>query len=145
MSQSLALTTIIVRDYDEATDFYVEKLGFEVRSDERLSPTKRWVVVAPSGGDQAGILLARAVGDEQTSAIGDQAGGRVFLFLQTDDFDRDHAAYRARGVDFAEEPRLESYGKVAVFQDLYGNKWDLIEHAPATTRVLPTSALAGEG
>ncbi|WP_420608276.1 VOC family protein [Novosphingopyxis sp.] len=131
MSQTLTLTTIVVRDYDEAIDFYVEKLGFEVRVDEWLSPAKRWVVVAPSGVDQAGLLLARAVGDEQISAIGNQAGGRVFLFLQTEDFDRDHAVYQARGVTFAEEPRLEPYGKVAVFQDLYGNKWDLIEPAPA--------------
>ena len=131
MSQAISLTTIVVRDYDEAIDFYVEKLRFEVRSDERLSPAKRWVIVAPSGGDQAGLLLARAVGDEQTSAIGNKAGGRVFLFLQTDDFDRDHAAYRARGVHFVEEPRLEPYGKVAVFQDLYGNRWDLVEPAPA--------------
>ena len=129
MNQRLALTAIVVRDYDEAIGFYVGKLGFEVRSDERLSPTKRWVEVAPRGDGQAGILLARAADDEQARAIGDQAGGRVFLFLQTDDFDRDHAAYRVRGVSFAEEPRLEPYGKVAVFLDLYGNRWDLIEPA----------------
>lgn len=133
MNQRLALTTIVVRDYDEAIDFYVGKLGFEIRTDERLSLTKRWVVVAPRGYGQAGILLAHAADDAQASAIGNQAGGRVFLFLETDDFDRDHASYRARGVRFDEEPRLESYGKVAVFQDLYGNRWDLIERVPVSS------------
>lgn len=131
MSQRLALTALVVRDYDEALSFYVGKLGFEVRADKRLSETKRWVVVAPRGNGQAGVLLARAANDVQTSAIGNQAGGRVFLFLETDDFDRDYMDYRARGVRFVEEPRLEPYGKVAVFSDLYGNPWDLIGSAPA--------------
>lgn len=134
MNQRIALTTVVVRDYDEAIAFYVDRLGFEVRSDKQLSATKRWVVVAPCGSGQAGILLARAANDAQVHAIGDQAGGRVFLFLETDDFDRDHAAYLARGVRFAEQPRLEPYGRVAVFEDLYGNRWDLIEQASAPPR-----------
>jgi catechol 2,3-dioxygenase-like lactoylglutathione lyase family enzyme len=126
MRQNLWLTTLLVRDYDEALAFYVGKLGFELREDTILTDTKRWVVVAPNDGG-AGLLLARAVGEEQTAAIGRQAGGRVFLFLETDDFARDHARYLAAGVAFREAPRIEAYGAVAVFEDLYGNPWDLIE------------------
>ncbi len=126
----LILTTLLVRDYDEAIAFYVGKLGFDLREDTPLSPVKRWVVVAPPGGGAAGLLLARADGDRQAARIGDQAGGRVFLFLETDDFARDHAAFTTREVRFVEPPRVESYGTVAVFEDLYGNRWDLIEHAP---------------
>lgn len=125
VAQRLVLTSVVVRDYDEAIAFYVEQLGFELRSDARLSESKRWVVVAPPGGD-AGILLAKATGKRQDEAVGDQTGGRVFLFLKTDDFDRDYQTYRARGVRFIEEPRVEEYGTVAVFEDLYGNKWDLV-------------------
>lgn len=124
----LSLVSLLVRDYDEAIAFYVGKLGFALREDTRLSNEKRWVVVGPEGG-QASLLLAKAVGEEQTAAIGRQAGGRVFLFLETDDFARDHARYLAAGVTFREQPRQEPYGTVAVFEDLYGNPWDLIEPA----------------
>jgi catechol 2,3-dioxygenase-like lactoylglutathione lyase family enzyme len=124
--QRLSLTALLVRDYDEAIDFYTNKLGFELREDRRLSSEKRWVVVAPPGS-AAGLLLARAVNDRQRASIGAQAGGRVFLFLETDDFARDHARYLAHGVRFLEEPRTEAYGTVAVFEDLYGNRCDLIE------------------
>jgi catechol 2,3-dioxygenase-like lactoylglutathione lyase family enzyme len=128
--QNLSLTAIIVSDYDEAIDFYVGKLGFELREDTKLTAEKRWVVVAPPGS-AGGLLLARAVGGRQRSAIGNQSGGRVFLFLETDDFARDHAAYTARGVQFVEPPRLEPYGCVAVFEDIYGNQWDLIQTCKA--------------
>lgn len=132
MPQRLNLTALLVDDYDTALAFFVGKLGFEVREDTRLDVEKRWVVVAPHGAAN-GLLLARAVGDRQRSAIGDQAAGRVFLFLETDDFARDHRAYTQRGVRFVEAPRHEPYGIVAVFEDLYGNRWDLIEPA-ATNR-----------
>lgn len=122
-----AMLTFLVREYDEAIAWFVEKLGFSLIEDARLSATKRWVVVAPPGEGGATLLLARADGPTQEARIGDQAGGRVFLFLHTDNFDRDHAAMTARGVRFLETPRLEPYGKVAVFEDLYGGKWDLIE------------------
>jgi len=125
----LAHVAIVVRDYDEAIDFYCGSLGFDLVEDTTLSPTKRWVVVRPSRGgpDAATLLLARADGSDQARAIGDQAGGRVFLFLATDDFARDHATFLARGVRFTGPPRVERYGTVAVFVDLYGNRWDLIE------------------
>lgn len=126
MRQRLSLTSLIVRDYDEAIDFYVNKLSFEVREDVSLSEGKRWVVVAPRGS-QAALLLAKATTDRQYAAIGQQSGGRVFLFLETDDFTRDFAGYTARGISFMEKPRHEPYGIVAVFKDLYGNLWDLIE------------------
>ena len=122
------MTTLLVDEYDRASSFFVEQLGFELLEDTPLTPAKRWVVVAPAGAGAA-LLLARAVEDAQRAAIGRQAGGRVFLFLETDDFARDHAAYLARGVRFVEQPRSEPYGTVAVFEDLYGNRWDLIEHA----------------
>lgn len=125
LNQRLILTSVVVRDYDEAIAFYVERLGFELRSDTRLSASRRWVVVAPRGSD-AGILLAKAESDRQAAAVGNQTGGRVFLFLETDDFERDHRTYQARGIRFIEEPRVEDYGTVAVFEDLYGNRWDLI-------------------
>jgi catechol 2,3-dioxygenase-like lactoylglutathione lyase family enzyme len=128
MRQHLSLTALVVRDYDEALAFYVNKLGFELREDTRLSDDKRWVVVAPPGSIESGLLLARAANARQADAIGNQSGGRVFLFLTTDNFDRDHVAYAQRGVNFVERPRVEPYGKVAVFEDLYGNRWDLIEH-----------------
>jgi catechol 2,3-dioxygenase-like lactoylglutathione lyase family enzyme len=121
MSQRLSLTAVLVDDYDAAIAFYVGQLGFELREDRQLTAEKRWVVVAPAGA-AGGLLLARAIGD-QRRAIGNQSGGRVFLFLETDDFTRDHAAYTGRGVRFVEAPRHESYGTVAVFEDLYGNRW----------------------
>lgn len=124
--QRLSLVSLLVRDYDEAIAFYVGKLGFELREDTRLSNEKRWVVIGPKGG-QASLLLSKAVGEQQIAAIGQQAGGRVFLFLETDHFARDHARYLAAGIIFREHPRLEPYGTVALFEDLYGNPWDLIE------------------
>jgi catechol 2,3-dioxygenase-like lactoylglutathione lyase family enzyme len=126
MRQTLAHVAIVVRDYDEAIDYYTNALGFELLADEPREPGKRWVLVAPRGGGCA-LLLAKAANQTQASRIGNQTGGRVFLFLHTDDFERDHAAYSARGVHFIEAPRYEAYGTVAVFEDLYGNRWDLIE------------------
>ncbi|MCK1596141.1 VOC family protein [Bradyrhizobium sp. 159] len=127
MRLHLSLTAVVVRDYNEAIAFFVDKLGFELREDTRLDEEKRWVVVAPPGSTESGILLAKAANPAQAQAIGNQSGGRVLLFLATDDFDRDYAAFRVRGVKFLEEPRREPYGMVAVFEDLYGNRWDLIE------------------
>jgi catechol 2,3-dioxygenase-like lactoylglutathione lyase family enzyme len=129
VKQSLFLSAVLVRDYDEAIAFYAGKLGFELRLDNRLSETKRWVVMAPPGGGTGCILLAKAEGPRQLERVGDQTGGRVMLFLDTDDFGRDHRAYSERGVRFVEPPRVEDYGTVAVFEDLYGNRWDLIQHA----------------
>lgn len=127
MAQSLALISIVVRDYDEAIAYYTTALGFDLVEDEARERGKRWVVVRPQGGRGASLLLARAATEEQTRSVGNQTGGRVFLFLHTDDFWRDYSAMRSRGVRFTEEPREESYGTVVVFQDLYGNKWDLIQ------------------
>lgn len=125
MPQRLSLAALLVRDYDEAIDFYVGKVGFDLIEDTDMGGGKRWVVVRPPGSE-AGLLLARATG-EQTARVGDQAGGRVFLFLETDDFAGDHARMTAAGVRFREAPRHEPYGVVAVFEDLYGNAWDLIQ------------------
>jgi catechol 2,3-dioxygenase-like lactoylglutathione lyase family enzyme len=128
MKQFLGLTAIVVTDYDKAIDFYVGTLGFELIEDSYVpEQQKRWVVVAPPGCTESRLLLARAVGDEQSSRVGNQTGGRVFLFLYTDDFWRDYEVYRARGVEFVREPKKESYGTVAVFADLYGNLWDLFQ------------------
>lgn len=126
MQQSIATVALVVADYDEAIAFYRDQLGFALVADTPLGGGKRWVLVVPPGGGVR-LLLAKADGPEQTARIGDQTGGRVGFFLQTDDFDRDHAAFTARGVNFLEPPRHEAYGSVAVFEDLYGNKWDLIE------------------
>lgn len=123
--QSLARVALVVADYDEALDYYVGTLGFDLTEDTELTPAKRWVVVTPPGSDCA-LLLAKAKNDEQRSAIGDQCGGRVFLFLHTDQFESDYARYLEAGVDFIEEPRQEAYGMVVVFRDLYGNLWDLV-------------------
>jgi catechol 2,3-dioxygenase-like lactoylglutathione lyase family enzyme len=123
----IAQIALVVRDYDEAIAWFVDKLGFVVLEDTRLSESKRWVRVAPSSDAAFCLLLARAANEEQSSRIGNQAGGRVFLFLHTDDFARDHAAFVTRGVHFVEEPRHEEYGRVCVFEDLYGNRWDLVE------------------
>lgn len=128
MPLTLTLTTLLVHDYDEAIAFFVGRLGFELVEDTPLAPAKRWVVVKP--GPQGGtLLLARAASPTQARVVGNQGGGRVFLFLETDNFVRDHAEYVRRGVRFIEEPRREAYGTVAVFEDLYGNHWDLIEPA----------------
>jgi catechol 2,3-dioxygenase-like lactoylglutathione lyase family enzyme len=126
VTQTLAMIALVVRDYDEAIAYYTKVLGFDLIEDTVMSVTKRWVVVAPPGSG-ARLLLAKAIGPAQETRIGDQTGGRVFLFLSTDDFARDHALYLARGVTFVRPPSHESYGTVAVFEDLYGNKWDLIE------------------
>jgi catechol 2,3-dioxygenase-like lactoylglutathione lyase family enzyme len=129
MQQQLAHVTLLVRDYDEALAFYTGKLGFRLVTDTPLEAGKRWVLVAPPGTVEGGsaLLLARAEGVAQLSQVGCQAGGRVFLFLTTDDFWRDHARMRAQGVVFQETPREESYATVAVFADLYGNLWDLLQ------------------
>lgn len=129
MPQAIVHLALLVRDYDEAIAFFVETLGFELLEDTSLGPEKRWVRVAPAGGKGAALLLAQAATAEQQAQIGNQAGGRVFLFLETDDFARDHARMLAHGVRFLEAPRREGYGIVAVFEDLYGNRWDLIEPA----------------
>lgn len=129
MSNRLTTVTLVVGDYDEAITWFTTKLGFVLLSDTPLGGGKRWVVVAPGGGG-ARLLLAKADGDAQRARIGDQTGGRVGFFLETDDFARDHAAFLAAGVRFLEAPRHEDYGTVAVFEDLYGNKWDLIEPRP---------------
>jgi len=123
--QRIGAVTLVVRDYDEAKAWYTEVLGFDLVEDTPLGDGKRWLLVAPPGGPN--LLLARAATPEQESRIGDQTGGRVFLFLHTDDFRRDHAAMTARGVVFRETPREETYGTVAVFEDLYGNLWDLLQ------------------
>jgi len=127
MKQSLALVSLVVRDYDEALAFFVGKLGFALVEDYKVSQQrKRWVVVAPPGSD-ARLLLARASSWEQESRIGNQTSGRVFLFLYTDDFWRDYEVYKSKGVVFVREPKEEAYGTVAVFKDLYGNLWDLLQ------------------
>lgn len=131
MSRSLATVTLVVADYDEAVEYFCEKLGFALFANTGLGGGKRWVVVGPAGGTGARLLLARADGPGQAAAIGNQAGGRVGFFLETDDFARDHARMVANGVTFLEAPRRESYGTVAVFTDLYGNRWDLIEPNPS--------------
>ena len=123
----LATVSLLVRDYDEAKEWFVEKLGFTVIEDTALSDGKRWLVVRPRGEGGASILLARAATPDQVVRIGDQSGGRVMLFLETDDFDRDYASMQSAGVRFAEAPRDETYGRVAVFTDLYGNRWDLLQ------------------
>jgi catechol 2,3-dioxygenase-like lactoylglutathione lyase family enzyme len=128
MRQALALVSLVVRDYDEALAFYVGTLGFQrVEDTEIPEEGKRWVVVRPAGAEGCRILLARASTPGQLARVGDQAGGRVFLFLHTDDFERDHRAYTERGVAFVRPPRDMPYGRVAVFRDLYGNLWDLVQ------------------
>jgi catechol 2,3-dioxygenase-like lactoylglutathione lyase family enzyme len=122
----LAQLALVVRDYDEAIAWYVRALGFALVEDTALGGGKRWVVLRPPGPGGADLLLARAAGAEQESRVGDQTGGRVFLFLHTDDFWRDHATFAARGVRFVVAPHEESYGTAAVFEDLYGNRWDLV-------------------
>ncbi|GAB3885651.1 VOC family protein [Spirosoma agri] len=127
MKQHIAQLSLVVNDYDEAIDFYTNKLNFDLLEDTVLSETKRWVRVAPKGSSETGLLLAKADTDEQRSRVGNQTGGRVFLFLYTDDFWRDHAAMQQAGIVFVRPPVEQPYGTVAVFEDLYGNQWDLIE------------------
>lgn len=132
MPQHLGLVSLVVSDYDEAIAFYVEKLGFTLIEDTcQPAQDKRWVVVAPPGAQESAVLLARATNNHQLTRVGDQTGGRVFLFLYTDDFWRDFNAYEARGVKFVREPKTKTYGTVAVFEDLYGNQWDLLQTTPA--------------
>ena len=126
-NQRIGALTFVVRDYDEAIEFFTQKLGFTLLEDTPLDEHKRWVLVAPRGLTGTNLLLAKADSPSQELAIGNQTGGRVFLFLHTDDFWRDYNEMQTRGIKFAEEPRTESYGTVAVFFDLYDNKWDLLE------------------
>jgi catechol 2,3-dioxygenase-like lactoylglutathione lyase family enzyme len=126
MNQLIAHMSLVVRDYDEAIQFYQQKLNFELVEDSALSETKRWVLMKPPGSGSCHLLLAKAAGAEQESRVGNQTGGRVFLFLHTDDFWRDYDNMTRKGVVFIREPKREPYGTVAVFQDLYGNLWDLI-------------------
>ena len=126
MTQHIAQLTYLVRDYDEAIAYFTHTLGFTLVEDTEMGGGKRWVLVSPPGGETR-LLLARAATPEQIAAIGKQGGGRVFLFLHTEDFARDYALYIQRSVRFIEEPREEPYGTVAVFEDFYGNRWDLIE------------------
>ena len=127
MSRSIALVTFVVREYDEALAFFTEALRFELVEDRQLGDGKRWLVVAPKQSNGASLLLAKAASAPQLASVGCQTGGRVFLFLETSDFWNDYRHMQSLGVRFAEEPREESYGTVVVFQDLYGNKWDLLE------------------
>ncbi len=126
MPQKIAQIALLVNDYDEAIDFYTKKLHFTLLEDTILSPTKRWVVIAPQNSNGCNLLLAKAANDEQQKFVGNQTGGRVFLFLHTDDFDTDYQNLLANNITIVREPTVEEYGKVAVFADLYGNLWDLI-------------------
>lgn len=127
MGQNIALVTLVVADYDEAIGFYTQKLGFDLVEDTQINDEKRWVVVKPKGSSGCSLLLAKAAIFEQKQRVGDQTGGRVFLFLHTDDFKRDYKRMQDHEVNFLEEPREEPYGTVVVFEDLYGNRWDLLE------------------
>ena len=129
MKQQLAHVTLVVNDYDEAIQFYTEKLAFVVVEDTKLSETKRWVILSPKGSTSCNLLLAKADNEEQKSRVGNQTGGRVFLFLYTDDFWRDYSAMEGNKINFVRQPVKELYGTVAVFKDLYGNLWDLIQPA----------------
>lgn len=129
MKQSLAHIALVVKEYDEAIHFFTQKLHFTLVEDTKLSETKRWVIVAPPGSDGCNVLLARAANTEQLSRVGNQTGGRVFLFLYTDDLQRDYKDLKANGITIVREPSREEYGTVLVFADLYGNYWDLIERA----------------
>ena len=131
MKQSIGQIALVVREYDEAIDFYVGKLGFTLAEDTCIpEQDKRWVVIAPPGSTESRLLLARATSEEQASRIGNQTGGRVFLFLNTDDFWRDHARLKAQGISFVREPVEQPYGTVAVFKDVCGNLWDLVQRRP---------------
>ena len=130
MKQKVGSIALLVRDYDEAIAYYTQNLGFDLLEDTAMGDGKRWVRIAPRGASETSLLLAKAANERQVAQIGDQMGGRVGFFLHTDDFKRDHAAMSARGVKFMESPREEVYGTVAVFEDLYGNRWDLLELRP---------------
>jgi catechol 2,3-dioxygenase-like lactoylglutathione lyase family enzyme len=127
MNQQIVHVALVVADYDEAIEFYTQKLNFDLINDSVLSETKRWVLVAPKGSNGTALLLAKGVGEAQQSRIGNQTGGRVFLFLKTDDFWRDYPVLVGKGIKFTREPQVFDYGTVAVFEDLYGNLWDFIE------------------
>jgi catechol 2,3-dioxygenase-like lactoylglutathione lyase family enzyme len=127
MKQRLAHIAIVVNDYDEAIKFYTEKLHFDLIEDTQLSETKRWVLVRPKGGDSCCLLLAKAANEEQLSRVGNQTGGRVFLFLHTDNFERDYQNLLEHQIEIVRQPQREEYGTVTVFKDLYGNLWDMIE------------------
>jgi catechol 2,3-dioxygenase-like lactoylglutathione lyase family enzyme len=127
MKQRIAHIALVVDDYDEAIQFYTEKLNFVLLEDTVLSETKRWILIAPKDAAECCLLLAKAATDEQKTRIGNQTGGRVFLFLYTDNFSGDYKAMQEKGISFVREPKVENYGTVAVFKDLYGNLWDLIE------------------
>jgi catechol 2,3-dioxygenase-like lactoylglutathione lyase family enzyme len=129
MNHRIAHIALVVEDYDEAIEFFTKQLNFVLTEDTVLSETKRWVLVTPCGSSGCSLLLAKASGKEQITRIGNQTGGRVFLFLNTDNFDRDYINMKAKGIVFVRDPVIELYGKVAVFKDLYGNLWDLIEPA----------------
>lgn len=143
MTRSLGLIALVVRDYDEAIRFFVDALRFTLLEDTPRGGGKRWVRVAPSHTDGAALLLARAVTPEQAAQVGNQTGGRVFLFLETDNLDDDRAHMLAHGVHFEEEPRHEPYGRVALFRDLYGNRWDLIEYSREESPDAPQGPLQG--
>jgi catechol 2,3-dioxygenase-like lactoylglutathione lyase family enzyme len=130
MNQHIAHIALVVKDYEEAIEFYTQKLGFTLVEDTVFSDTKRWVIVAPKNAKECGLLLAKAANEEQESRIGNQTGGRVFLFLHTDNFKRDYQNLLDNKIKIVREPSLEAYGTVAVFVDLYGNLWDLIERSP---------------
>jgi len=127
LKQHIAHIALVVDDYDEAIAFYTGKLNFELIEDTVLSETKRWVLIAPKGSSECKLLLAKAASEEQRTRVGNQTGGRVFLFLHTDNFERDYNEMKTKGIEFVRPPLKESYGTVAVFKDLYGNLWDLIE------------------
>ena len=131
MKQEIAHVALVVRDYDEAIEFYTKRLGFELLEDKPLESGKRWIIIAPRNATGTSILIARAADAEQLSRVGNQTGGRVFLFLHTDDFWHDYTTLKSRGIEFIREPREEPYGIVAVFEDLYGNRWDLLQLAAA--------------
>ena len=133
IKQRIAHIALVVRDYDEAIAFYTKKLDFRLVEDTRISDDKRWVVVAPPGAQECTLLLAKAANEKQSESIGNQTGGRVFLFLFTDDFQRDYEKMSARNIKFVRPPQEEDYGTVAVFEDLYGNLWDLLEPSEKNT------------
>jgi catechol 2,3-dioxygenase-like lactoylglutathione lyase family enzyme len=140
VARELACVTLVVRDYDEAINYFTHLLGFTLLEDTPLPGGKRWVRVAPTGGRGTALLLARGVSAEQLARVGDQTGGRVAFFLRTDDFWADYRALLSRGVRFAEEPREEGYGTVAVFLDLYGNRWDLVQPRGTEPHTAPDPA-----
>jgi quinol monooxygenase YgiN/catechol 2,3-dioxygenase-like lactoylglutathione lyase family enzyme len=127
MHRKIKHISLIVNDYDKAIDFYTQKLDFNLIEDTKLSENKRWVLISPKGNSDFSLLIAKASNEIQKATVGNQSGGRVFLFMNTDDFDRDYNRFKKKGIEFVREPKTEPYGKVAVFRDLYGNLWDLIE------------------